>query len=163
MWIRPRTLVVLVLLILIGAFAGLNWDVFTAPTALNVLVTRIEGPLGLIMLGVVAALTTIYSLFALGVETAALLETRRYARELEAQRKLVADAEASRFHELRAYLEGHLAALRAAPGDSARDVISRLELMEATLKGELERVGNTLAAYIGELEDRLIRGGPHPP
>jgi uncharacterized integral membrane protein len=159
MSIRPRTLVVLPLLVLIGAFAALNWGVFTASTTLNILIARVEAPLGLVMLGVVAVLTALYALFTLSVEASALLETRRYARQLEVQRKLAADAEGSRFQELRNYLEGQLAALRAVPGATPRDVIARLELTETTLKGELERVGNTLAAYIGELEDRLIRGG----
>jgi hypothetical protein len=130
---------------------------------LRVLIARVEARLGLIMLGVVVAVTGLYALFALGVETRALLEGRRYARELDAQRKLAADAEGSRLRELRAYLEGELAALRAGPGESAREVIARVDRVESTLKDELERVGNTLAAYIGELEDRLSRGGSPPP
>jgi hypothetical protein len=35
-----------------------------------------------------------------------------------------------------------------------------LEEAEAALKADVERAGNTLAAYIGELEERLSRSGP---
>ena len=163
MSIRPRTLFVLLVLVLLGAFAALNWPTFTAPATLNLLFLRIEAPLGLTMLGVVAALTLLYLLFVIGVETAALLEARRHARELEAQRRLADEAEASRFAELRRYLEAELGQLHGLPADAAQSVIARLERAEDVLKAEVERASNTLAAYVGELEDRLARGGQTPP
>lgn len=157
MSIRPRSLVVLVLLFLIGAFAGLNWTVFRTPTDLNLILARVEAPLGFVMLGVVIVMTALYALFALYVETGALLESRRQARKLEAQRRLAAEAEVSRMTELRTYIEGQMAVLRAAPAEAAQQMITRLEATENVLMREIERTGNTLAAYIGELEDRLIR------
>ncbi|MBI2467992.1 MAG: DNA cytosine methyltransferase [Candidatus Rokubacteria bacterium] len=160
---QARTLVIVLILVLLGAFAWLNWATFTTPTPLHLLVTRMEAPLGLLMLGVVATLTLLYFLFAVGLETTALLEARRHARELEAQRKLAEDAEASRYTELRRFLDAELAALRAAPTEAGREVIARLERLEEALKAEVERAGNTLAAYIGELEDRLTRDSAPPP
>jgi len=127
---QARTLVIVLILVLIGAFAWLNWATFTTPTALHLLVTRMEAPLGLLMLGVVATLTLLYFLFAVGLETTALLESRRHARELEAQRRLAADAEASRYTELRRFLDAELAVLRAAPAEAGREVIARLERLE---------------------------------
>jgi hypothetical protein len=41
-------------------------------------------------------------------------------------------------------------------------VVARVERAEDSLKTEVERAGNTLAAYIGELEDRLTRGSQGP-
>jgi uncharacterized integral membrane protein len=155
MSVRPRTLVVLVLLFLIGLFAALNWTAFRTPTHLNLLLARIEAPLGLVMLGVVTVMTALYALFALYVETGALLESRRHARQLEAQRRLAAEAEVSRMTELRTYVEAQMAALHAAPTEAAQRLITRLEATESRLMQEIERTGNTLAAYIGELEDRL--------
>lgn len=163
MSIRPRTLFVVVILVLLTAFAGLNWPAFTAPTTLSLLFLRVEAPLGLTMLGAVAALTLLYFLFAIGVETASLLEARRHTRELEAQRRLADEAEASRFAELRRYFEAELGQLHVLPAEAAQSVISRLDRAEDALKAEVERAGNTLAAYIGELEDRLTRGNQAPP
>jgi uncharacterized integral membrane protein len=163
MSIRPRTVFVLVVLALLGAFAGLNWSAFTAPVALNLLVARIEAPLGLVMLTVTGALTLLYFLFALWMETAALLEARRHGRELDAQRRLADEAEASRFAELRRYLEAELGRLRPLPDEAAQRVIARVDRVEDTLRAEVERAGNTLAAYVGELEDRLGRRDQTPP
>jgi len=35
--------------------------------------------------------------------------------------------------------------------------------MREGLRADIERTGNTLAAYLGEIEDRLERGGGSPP
>lgn len=150
---RSRALVVLLVIVLLAAFAALNWGAVTTRTGLNLLVTRVEAPLGLVLLAAVAALVAL-------LEAAALVEARRYAREILAQRRLAETAGASRYTELRRYLESELDALRAGPGEAARGVTAELGRLEASLKGEIERAGNTLAAYIGELEDRLTRGSP---
>jgi uncharacterized integral membrane protein len=145
-------------LLLLGVFATLNWAALSAPTPLNLLVTRVEAPLGVIMVAVVGGLTALYFLFVLGLETATLLEGRRHSRELLAQQRLAEEAEASRFTELRRYLEGELALLRNRPSDADREVLARLDQLQQTLRSEIERAGNTLAAYIGELEQRLETG-----
>jgi uncharacterized integral membrane protein len=158
--VRAQLLFVLIVLVLLAAFAALNWTALATPASLNVLVARIEAPLGLVMLGVVAALTLLYVLLALGLHTAALLETRRSARELLAQRKLADDAEASRFTALRSFLESELAAVKTRPDEAARAMVERVAQAEQTLRREIQETGNTLAAYIGEVEDRLTRGTP---
>lgn len=163
MSLRLRTVFVLLVLALLGVVAALNWSVFTAPTTLNLLLRQVEAPLGLTLLGVIVVLTLLYFLFAMGVETAALLETRRHTRELDAQRRLADQAEASRFAELRRYLQAELGERDARAAEAIQPVIARLDQVEEALKEEVERTGNTLAAYIGELEDRLVRGGQAPP
>jgi hypothetical protein len=158
--LRTQLLFVLVVLVVLAAFAALNWTVLAAPAPLNVLVARIEAPPGLVMLAVAIALTLLYLVLALGLETATLLETRRSTRELLAQRKLADDAEASRFTALRSYLEGELAQLKTRPDEAVRGVMERVAQVEQTLRREIQEAGNTLAAYIGEVEDRLTRGTP---
>jgi uncharacterized integral membrane protein len=153
-----RLLVVLLIVVVLGGFAALNWTAFSARVPLSLLVAHVEAPLGLIMLGVLAALTLLYLAFTASLETHALLEGRRQARELDAERRRADDAEASRYTELRRYLEAELGALRTLAGDSLRQAVGRVDRAEETLRGEVERAGNTLAAYIGELEDRLTRG-----
>jgi uncharacterized integral membrane protein len=150
---RTRLLLVLLVVGLLGLVAALNWDAITAPAKLNLLLVRVEAPLGL---GLLAAMAVLAAL----LETAALVEVRGYAREILALRQLAESAETSRYAELRRHLDAELAALRAAPGEAARGLDARLAEVETRLKEEIERVGNTLAAYIGELEDRLTRGSP---
>ena len=118
----------------------------------------------MVLLGVTALVTILYALFLTWVETAALLESRRVGRELQMQRQLAESAETSRYTALEAHVESSLASMRAALDASSRDVIARVGQSEEALRGEIERAGNTLAAYFEELEDRLNRGErPAPP
>jgi uncharacterized integral membrane protein len=164
---RARTLFLVLVLAALAVFAALNWTAFTTPTPLRLAVARVEAPLGLIMLAVAAGLSILYFAYAAWIETAALLAFRRQARELEAQRQLAESAEASRYAELRRFLESELQALRPLPADAAAPVIARLAELEERLRTEVERSGNTLAAYLGEIEDRMERraraAGPEPP
>lgn len=160
---RARNAVLLLILVALGIFAALNWTVFTAPAELHLVFARVQAPLGVIMLAVVGGITALYPLLLAWRETTALLEAMRSARELQAQRQLADKAEASRYAELKRYLESELTALRAAPEGLSRDIVARLERVEAELRAEIEHSGNALAAYIGELEDRLARAGHSRP
>jgi TRAP-type mannitol/chloroaromatic compound transport system substrate-binding protein len=64
-----------------------------------------------------------------------LLEARRHAQALDAQRRLAEDAEASRLSELRAEVQQEFADVRKTIEESA----------------------NGLAATIAEMEDRLAK------
>lgn len=157
---RARTLTLAVILVGICVFAALNWTAFTMPTPLNLVVTRTHAPLGVIMLMLTAAVTLLYILLLAWLETAALLESRRHGRELQAQRQLAENVEASRYNDLKGTLGHELEEVRSAMEAESRRVSSRLDQLGADLKADIERAGNTLAAYIGELEDRLGKAGP---
>lgn len=159
---RIRTALLLLILAGLGVFAALNWAVFTTPAQLHLIFARVEAPLGVVMLVITAGVSVLYGVFMAWIETSALLEARRYARELNAQRQLAESAETSRYGELRKYLDAELGALRTLPELAARDVIARLDRVDVDLHREIERAGNTLAAYIGELEGRLERGDRPP-
>lgn len=161
---RARTAFLLLILGGLAIFAALNWSAFAAPTSLTLVFTRVEAPLGVIMLTVTTAITLLYAMLVAWRETFALLESRRYARELETQRQLAESAEASRYAQLRDFLESELAVLRTVPETTSRETMQRLDRLETTIRAEIDRAGNTLAAYIGELEERLNRGDrPVPP
>jgi hypothetical protein len=153
-----RTLLLILVLALTALFAAVNWSAFVAPTSLSLVFTTIEAPLGLIMLGLTALIAVLFLVFIVYLQTTVLLETRRHARALDAQRQLADQAEASRFTELRAFLQAELGRL-PGKGDAAQaELLARLERAESELRAAIEQSGNTLAAYIGELEDRLERG-----
>ena len=145
-----RTLLLVLALALTAAFAAVNWSAFIAPTTLSLGFTTIEAPLGLIMLAITAVIAVAFLAFIVYLQTSVLLEARRHAKALEAQRQLADQAEASRFTELRAFLERELA------GNSAER-----QAVKAEVLARIDQAGNTLAAYIGELEDRL-EGRPAP-
>lgn len=145
-----RTLFALLVLLLLALFAWLNWGEITKPTSLSLGLTRVEAPLGLVLVIALGAVSLLYLIFTIGLETAALLEVKRYARELLHYKKLAEDTEQSRYTELRRYLEAELKRLEEVEKGEIRALEARVEEI-------LEKHGNTLAAYIGELEDQILR------
>lgn len=139
-----RAISFIVVLLLIGLFAALNWNAFLATTPLSLGVTTVQAPLGLIMLGLVAFLCVLFGVWVIALQANALLEARRQTKALQAQRDLADSAEASRFTELRTQMT------------------SRLDTMQRELHLALEQGGNTMAAHLGQLEDRLERVGRLP-
>jgi hypothetical protein len=160
---RAPTLLLLLVLMGIVVFAGVNWGVITAPTTISLLVTDIQAPLGLIMFGLTVLVTVLFLIFAAYLQTTVLLDARRHSRELQAQRELADKAEASRFTDLRNYLDMELRKLGEQMAESRLGVIARVDLAQQDLRTTIEESGNSLAAHVGELEDRLERGqDPRP-
>ncbi|CAN5683237.1 hypothetical protein BH09PSE5_BH09PSE5_12900 [soil metagenome] len=143
---RIRTILVIVVLLLVALFAALNWSAFLTVTTLNFLFASVEAPLGLVMLGLLGLVVLAFAIYMAVWQGSVLLETRRYSKELQTQRTLADQAEASRFTELRAYLGTEIARLH-----------DRLAQTEAAMHNDVQASGNTIAAYIGEVEDRLER------
>ncbi len=143
-----RTILLLLLVLAIAALAALNWGTLATPSYISLGITSFQAPLGLIMLGLTLLLGVFFIAYVLSLQGSVLLETRRHAKELAAQRDLADKAEASRFTELRAFLQGqHLEGQQA--------VLARLDTLEAHLAARAQESDNTTAAYVGQLEDQL--------
>jgi hypothetical protein len=155
---KIRTLLLLIVLLAIAAFAALNWSAFMTPTHLSLGVGVIQAPLGLVMLGALAFLTALFLVFVVYLQSSVLLDTRRHARELKANRELADKAESSRFTELRGFLEGELNRAAALDTESTAAVLARLDQLDRDLRSAIQDTENSFAAYFGELEDRLERG-----
>lgn len=123
-----RALIFFLVLVGVGLFAAINWDVFTALTPISLGFTSVQAPLGLIMLVLVAFLCVLFTVWVIVLQANSLRDARRQTKELQAQRDLADKAEASRFTDLRA------------------DLIARIDAS-----------GNGIAAHLSELEDRLER------
>ncbi len=145
---KLSTVLFLIVIVLLVVFSAANWTVITAPTSLSLLFGTVQAPLGLILLGVILVVTVLFLGFTVYLQTSVLLQTRRHARDLEAQRKLADEAEASRFTDLRAFVGEQFSGLR-----------EHVDQVERQLKAEVETSINGLAAHLGELEDRLERKG----
>lgn len=124
---KLSTLLLLLILTAIAAFTALNWHVFITPTELSLGFTTAQIPLGLVMLGLLAFLTSLFLGFVVYLQTSALLETRRHSRELQASRELADQAEASRFNELRNFLEVELLKLTNLHAESKSEGITKSE------------------------------------
>lgn len=136
---------------LLMLFSAANWSAISAPVELSLVITSIQAPLGVVMLGFTVLIMVVNIASLLFAQANALLETRRNARELQAQRDLADKAEASRFTELREFLRAEIGLLT-----------ERLETLEGDLKREVDESSNALAASLGEIEERLERAGSLP-
>lgn len=152
-----RTLLIVALLAAVAIFAALNWNAFVMPTTLSLVFAKVEAPLGLVLLGFVAVLTFLFLIYVVYLQSSVLIESRRYARELQAQRELADQAEASRFSQLQAFLDGELRRVAQRSEELKTGVLVKLEDLERELRSVVEQSGNTIAAYLGEIEDRLER------
>jgi uncharacterized integral membrane protein len=150
-----RTLLILVVLLALSVFAAINWGAFTTPTPLSLVFATVEAPLGLILVVFVAVLTLLFLVYLLYLQSSVLLEWRRHARELQTQRELAEEAEASRVSQLRSLLEDELAKLENGAEETRSALLARIDQLDRDLRAALEQSGNSLAAYIGELEDRI--------
>jgi hypothetical protein len=121
-----RTVVLLAVLALVALFAALNWTAFVAPTTLSFGVAEVQAPLGLIMLGLLAILTALFLFYVVYLQTTVILEWRRHARELQAQRELADQAEASRFTELRSHLDTRLTEIESSLSAQLGEMRERL-------------------------------------
>ena len=141
----------------LALFSLLNWSALSAPSALSLGLATVRAPLGLVLLGGAALLTAAFVALVLFQRTAALLEVRRFARELRAQRELADKAEASRFVELRTFLEAELR--RASDGAAAAraELDGKLGRLEQGLVAKLAELENGISAHVAEVEDKLGR------
>ena len=155
---KTRTLFLILVLVVIGGFSVLNWGAFLTPTALSLGVAEVQAPLGLIMLGALVMVAAVFLVYILYLQTTVLLDTRQHTKELQSNRKLADQAEASRFTELRVFLEAELKRQLVQDAESRAAVVARIDQLERDLRMAVEQSGNSLAASLGELEDRLDRG-----
>lgn len=164
---KTRSLILLLVFAGVAIFAALNWHAFLAPTPLSLGLVTVDAPLGLIMLGLLAFLSVLFLVYLVYIQTSVLFDARRQARELQANRELADQAEASRFTELRNFLNAELRKKESLDAETKAVLLGRMEQLEREMRAAIDQTGNALSAYIGELEDRLEKreGGPasHPP
>jgi uncharacterized integral membrane protein len=102
---KIRTLALLIALFLLGLFCALNWQALSAPSALSLGLVQVQAPLGLILLGATVVISGLFLFYIVAQQAHLLMESRRFTKELQAQRQLADQAEASRFTELQTRLE----------------------------------------------------------
>jgi uncharacterized integral membrane protein len=143
---RVRSVALIVAGVLSAIFLSLNWSVFAQPASFYFVVGTISMPIGVVMLGLIALVTLGYAIF-LGIwQGRLLMDYRRQSKELQTQRILADDAEASRFTALTVLIKEEMA---------QRD--ARLEAAFTALRNELRDTEHSIAATLGEMDDRQRR------
>ena len=144
-------------LVLLLMFAIVNWSLLAAPASLNFLLFSVEAPLGIVLLSATLVLIAVSVLYVLWLRTATLMELREQRKELETQRTLADNAEASRFTELRAHVDAEAERNRLLIESVRAATLARTDALEGTLLDALRETSNSLAAYVGEVDDKLDR------
>ncbi|MGJ7603688.1 LapA family protein [Variovorax sp. LT1R20] len=152
-----RSAFLFVIVLLIAVLAALNWGTLSAPTDIWLGFMTVSGPLGLIMLGLTVVLAAFFLVYVLYLHSSVLLDTKRHTKEMQVQRDLADKAEASRFTELRNFLEAQENKHMAHNADRHAALVARIDQLETAVRVRSEQTDNTLAAHIGQLEDRIER------
>jgi endonuclease/exonuclease/phosphatase (EEP) superfamily protein YafD len=150
-----RSIFIILLLAVVAAFAALNWPAFATPTTLWVGFTTVEAPVGVVMLCVLGLVCVAFVAWVIYLQGVVMIESRRQAKELQAQRDLAERAEASRFTELRDFMATELLRVTRSAEDARAVTLARLADLEQRQRVMLEETTNSLSAYIGSLEDRI--------
>jgi uncharacterized integral membrane protein len=154
---------IVVLLLALAGLVALNWTTFNAATTLSLGFTEVQAPLGLLLLSVVGLVSLLFMGYILLQQAAQLMESRRMSKELQAQRGLADQAEASRFTEMRSFVEAEMRRLEAQSDAGHRAQAERLAQLQQQLQGKVDEATRTLSAYVGEVDDKLDRLHLPPP
>lgn len=144
MGIRAGVLVVVVLLI--AGLATLNWGVLAAPAAMSIGFIEVTAPLGLVMLGLTALLVVVFATYFVHLQGSLLLETRRHTKEMQAQRHLADKAEASRFTDLRNFLELQDRVRMERTAERHASLLARVEQVDTAIKLRCEALERAISA-----------------
>ena len=109
----------------------------------------------LLLLGLVTVMFLANTLY---IQSKNMLENRTHTRELTAQRDLADKAEASRFTELRSFLEAQVQEEQRREAAISTALEARFQAQEEVLLTRIEQLDKTLSAYLGEFEDRMAHG-----
>lgn len=152
---RIVLVIIAIVFVLMAVFTAANWPVLTTPTPLSFVVFSVEGPLGVILLGVSIILTLLVVAYALLLRTSWLMESHRLNRQVEEQRELAEKAESSRIIALQEMLDREFENLKVSLQNVGEAGVARTESAERLLAKTIEDSGNSVMAHLGYLDDKL--------
>jgi uncharacterized protein YlxW (UPF0749 family) len=161
---KIRTTILILFLVALTAFTLVNWQAITAPTRVSLILTEVQAPIGLLMLFALVLMAAMFTAYLIVQQAGVIMETRRTAKELRSHRELADKAEASRFTDLRSFLESELRSVRSELEREHAAIEGRLDGLEKLVGETAGESTRTLSAYLGEIEDKLDRRlGASPP
>ncbi|MDP3760401.1 MAG: hypothetical protein Q8R01_07790 [Ramlibacter sp.] len=152
---RARLVFIILALLVVGGVAAMNWPDFTRTTPMSFGVFTTEGSVGLFMLAAFGLTILVMLLSGAMQESRYMLESHRHAKALQAQRDLADKAEASRFTELRQYLDTHLRDNREHDAIAATEFEKSMVQGQRELRTQIEQMGRSLDSRLSQLESRI--------
>jgi len=165
---KGRGILLTLLVVLLGLFATLNWGTLTTLLPVDLIVLRVEVPVGLVLLGVTVALAILFFAGALFDRASQLREIRHLEKQLETTRARldartlkeiaeVRDAVKAWGSSLENRIDTRVGAAETRLGEALAESDSREAQRLAALEERVVTVRNELAADVGEAEDALRR------
>jgi hypothetical protein len=151
------TLAIFLVVAALAAVVLLNWPALNAVTSVSLGVSEVQAPLGLVVLACTALLGLLFIVHIVAQQAGAVAEGRRHAKELAAQRDLAVRAEASRFSELRAYLDSELRRMDTHAAEQRGGLLTRIDSLQLSLQAKVDEALRPLSAHVGELDHKLDR------
>lgn len=152
---RARLVYIVLALIVVGGVAALNWTEFNRIEPMSFGLFTTEGSVGLFMLAAFGLTILVMLLSSAVQESRYMMESNRHAKALQAQRDLADKAEASRFTELRQYLDTHLRDNRQREALAATEFERAMVQSQRELRAQLETLSRSLDARLAGLEGRI--------
>jgi hypothetical protein len=152
---RARLVFIILVALVVGAIAALNWPEVTRTSHLNFGVVGADAPLGAILLGAFLLTLAVFLLSSVVMESRNMVRWNRHHRELEAQRELAERAETSRFTDLRQHIDNTLRDSRQRESLGSREFEKSMLQSHRDLRTHLENMNRSLMARLGELEARF--------
>ncbi len=135
---KPRTVTYIIVLLILLVFVLANWAVITRPTQINLLVARVDAPLGILLLLIAGVILAIDAIVHALSRHAWTKERRSLTEQLERQRARADEAEASRIQALHELVERETAMIRV----------------------QLDRIMNAISSRQALPDQRTVTGGP---
>lgn len=152
---RARLIVLVLAILVVAGFAAQNWPEFMRPSTLNFGLFRADAPLGAVMLGIVAVVLLLYLISSATLRSRMLITENRYTRDLQVQRDLADKAEASRFTELRQYLDAHFREARQRDPLVSTEFEKSMLQNQRDLRAQLDQMIRAMDARMSQLEGRM--------
>ena len=173
---KIRTIFLLFVLILMAVFLVINWTALSTVTAVNLIYTEIQAPLGVLVVGGFAAVVFVLLVYMVWQQASVTLELRAAYKEARNARTVADDAEKSRFAESnRILLERieKLEALMTARSDETLTAVRQEAVRQEAVRAEerykalfddQKRAQGELTAQvqtqIGAMEKRVVETLP---
>lgn len=170
---KIRTLGMLLVVIVMAIFLIINWSTLSQVTAVNLVYTEIQAPLGVIVVAGFAVIVALLMVYTVWQQASVMMELRAAYKEARQSRAMAEDADKSRIAEVRAdfreRMEKMESLLAARTDEVIRLMAERNRLEDETLakfreeqKARSEEARASVEAQLRVLEKRVIDALPAP-
>lgn len=156
---NARNIFLFVVILLVALFAWLNIGAIMQPTDVNLGFTSITAPLGMILLAILGTLMILFLVYISTMQGKMFMESRNLHKELEAQRKVADQAEASRVAELKQSVLDEFSAFKKRADDDKFQLMGRVDRLEDGLRqtfdgSDTQGLRDFVAEEIAKIEKR---------